>query len=411
MHVGVLGGGFQGCCIALSLAERGVRVTLFDRNQALITKAGAANEGKIHLGYMYAGDPTLRTARTMLTGALAFEPFLKRHLGAASPALQTSTAAAYVIHRDTQQPAEQVAHYLNQVHGLIADLAKGHPPTYFGMDLLSPPRRWSASEREASLNAELAVDVFQTAEVAINPRMVARAITECVANHPLIDVHLGCEILGVAEEPNSIVVCGRDTDGAVRERFDHAVNALWDGRLAINETAGMPTARAWIHRLKYGVSFRFPEGVRTPPSLTFILGPFGEVVSYGKGLTYLTWYPTCLRAISREVTPPDWSNFPEEPLRSEVLSNTLAAMAEIVPALRGLDPHSLPEATVKGGAIVAWGATDIYDPSSELHRRYEIGINSKGSFHSVDPGKLTMAPYFAEQCAARLTGSALSRER
>ena len=80
----------------------------------------------------------------------------------------------------------------------------------------------------------------------------------------------------------------------------------------------------------------------------------------------------------------------------------MAALAEIVPSLRRLDPSSLPEATVKGGVIVAWGETDIYDPDSELHRRYEIGITTKGRFHSIDPGKLTMAPLFAEECAERI---------
>ena len=33
MDVGVLGGGFQGCCVALALAERGAKVTLFDKNE------------------------------------------------------------------------------------------------------------------------------------------------------------------------------------------------------------------------------------------------------------------------------------------------------------------------------------------------------------------------------------------
>jgi hypothetical protein len=64
----------------------------------------------------------------------------------------------------------------------------------------------------------------------------------------------------------------------------------------------------------------------------------------------------------------------------------------------------LEDVTVKGGVIVAWGATDIYDPASELHRRFEIGVTSTGGFHSVDPGKLTMAPYFADICAARIAG-------
>jgi hypothetical protein len=77
-------------------------------------------------------------------------------------------------------------------------------------------------------------------------------------------------------------------------------------------------------------------------------------------------------------------------------------MAEFIVALRGVCFDDLADVTVKGGAIIAWGETDIYDPGSELHRRYEIGVTSNRNFHSVDPGKLTMAPYFAEICANRI---------
>ena len=79
-------------------------------------------------------------------------------------------------------------------------------------------------------------------------------------------------------------------------------------------------------------------------------------------------------------------------------------MAQFVPSLRALDPNQMQDVTVKGGVIVAWGQTDIYDPASELHRRFEIGVTSEGRFHSVDPGKLTMAPYFADVCAHRIAG-------
>jgi hypothetical protein len=142
--------------------------------------------------------------------------------------------------------------------------------------------------------------------------------------------------------------------------------------------------------------------MRSPPSTTFVSGPFGEVVSYADRLTYLTWYPECMQAVSTDVTPPDWPTHPSEPLRSRILTGTLRALTSIKPSLRGLDADNLPEACVKGGVIVAWGETDIYDPESELHRRYEIGVTSLGRFHSVDPGKLTMAPYFAELCAERI---------
>lgn len=402
MRIGILGGGLQGCCAALALADRGARVTLFDRNHALITKAGAANEGKIHLGYMYAGDESLRTAKTMMTGALAFESFLRRYLASPAEALATSMPAAYVIHRDAQQPPEQIGHYFNTVHEMLAEMAGTGPSTYFGMDLNKHLHRWSPAERKAAFNTDLALEAYQTPEVAINPLQLAEGLRECISNHPRIELRLGCEIVDVAEAPGFLKVMGRDQDGGVEEQFDHVVNALWDGRIKLDKSFGMPNNRAWIHRLKYGVGFRLPKGAEIPQSATIVLGPFGEVVSYGEGVTYLTWYPTCLREISRETAPPDWANFPPEPLRSEILSGTLGALAEIVPALRGYQPEDLSETVVKGGVIVAWGETDIYDRHSELHQRYEIGIKSKGKFHSIDPGKLTMAPYFAEQCADRI---------
>ena len=49
MRVGVLGGGLQGSYIALALAERGVEVILFDKNDTLLSRTAVANEGKIHL--------------------------------------------------------------------------------------------------------------------------------------------------------------------------------------------------------------------------------------------------------------------------------------------------------------------------------------------------------------------------
>jgi hypothetical protein len=200
-------------------------------------------------------------------------------------------------------------------------------------------------------------------------------------------------------------VLAEGTAGSSWLHFDHVVNALWDGRFALNESLGYRANRPWLHRLKYGVSFRLPEDVRFPPSATVVLGPFGEVVTYGNGVIYLTWYPVCLQAISTDVTPPDWDTYPGEPLRSRILSETFRALSEIVPSLRDLDPEEVPDAVVKGGAIVAWGKTDIYDPASELHRRFDIGVTTDGSFHSVDPGKLTMAPYFAEVCAERICPS------
>jgi hypothetical protein len=161
-----------------------------------------------------------------------------------------------------------------------------------------------------------------------------------------------------------------------------------------------------LHRLKYGVGFSWPGSLPRPPSATFVSGPFGEVVSYPDLTTYLTWYPSCVRDMSSALVPPVWPTNPPEPLHSDIVHGTIAALSEIVCALAPIEATKLEGVWVKGGAIVAWGETDIDDPQSELHKRYEIGVHSRRRYHSVDPGKLTMVPYFAEQCAGRIAARA-----
>jgi hypothetical protein len=242
---------------------------------------------------------------------------------------------------------------------------------------------------------------FDTPEVAIDPVALAALVGDCVTGNPRIDLRLRETVLAVEQDSGRLRVIGQNGTGKTNSRYDHVVNALWDGRLAVNETLGHRPGRPWLHRLKYGVSFK-QRTAKAPRSATIVLGPFGEVVSYADGLTYLTWYPHCLRGMSREVAPPEWGTYPDEPLRSQVLEGTLAALSDIVLPLRDLSLNDLQEPCVKGGVIVAWGETDIDDPASELHRRFEIGVTSVGRFHSVDPGKLTMAPYFADLCARRI---------
>ena len=402
MRVGVLGGGLQGCCVAIELANRGVDVTIFDKNEALLSRAAIANEGKIHLGYMYAGDPTLSTAKTMMVGALSFAPFLERHLALPAYSFSTSVPATYVVHRDSQHSVEEVSGYLETVHCMVNAATEGKSRAYFGTDLRAPLRTLTAAEREAEFDPEIALAAVSTPEVAINPTALALEIRKCIDDHPKIEVRCNSTVIGAEKETVSISVRIESPNGRQQSSFDHVVNALWDGRFALNETLGYRANRPWLHRLKYGVSFRLPSNAIPPPSSTFVSGPFGEVVTYRDGIVYLTWYPECLQAISADVTPPDWQTYPLEPLRSRIASGTLRALSEIVPTLRELNVESLPEITVKGGAIVAWGKTDIYDPNSELHCRFEIGVTSDERFHFVDPGKLTMAPYFAEICADRI---------
>lgn len=401
-HVAVLGGGLQGCCIALALAERGAHVTLYDRNDTLMTQAAVANEGRMHLGYIYAADTSLATARMMIRGALAFAPFVERHIGLPPSRLALSPPSTYVVHRDSQRPVDELAGYLGAVHTLLREAAGGRKDAYFGVELRSAPRKWSAAERDGLFDGSFVLAAFDTPEVAIDPLVLGAAVRERVAATPAIERRLQRNVSAVEENGTALRVVSDGPEGAARDTYGHVVNALWDGRLAIDATLGLRPSRPWMHRFKYGIRFRPPPGARPLPTVAIMLGPFGDLVVYGQGMAYLNWYATCLDAISHEVSPPDWAPIPAEPRRARVVTETLQAMAEIIMPLRDLDSGSLRECTVRGGVIGAWGRTDIDDPASELHRRYEIGVTSNGRYHSVDPGKLTMTPYFAGVCADRI---------
>lgn len=394
----------QGCCVALVLAERGARVTLYDRNDGLMTQAAIANEGRMHLGYIYAADTSLATARMMIRGALAFAPFVERHVGLPPSRLALSPPSTYVVHRDSQRPVDEIARYLGAVHELLLEAAGGRTDAYFGVELPATPRRWSAAEIDTQFDGSLALAAFDTPEVALDPLVLAVAIRDRVLATPTIETHLQCHVRAVEQNGTALRVVSDGPAGVARDTYDHVVNALWDGRLAIDASLDLRPSRPWMHRFKYGIRFRAEPGRQPLPTIAITLGPFGELVVYGQGMAYLNWYPTCLDGISREVSPPDWSPNPAEPRRARVVAETLQAMAEIVIPLRNLDPGRLLECTVQGGVIVAWGRTDIDDPASELHRRYEIGVTSSDHYHSIDPGKLTMVPLFAGVCADRIVG-------
>ena len=342
----------------------------------------------------------------MMNGALAFLPFLRRHLGD-DLLLETSSPAAYVVHRDSQHDVEAVAGYLGAVHDLVAEAAAVPGAAYLGGDVDAPVRRWREVEVAEQFDPAHAVAVFDSPEVAVDPVALAARLRERIAAEPLIEVRTGHHVGHVKRDADDrFEVGGLAAGDEWEDTFDQVVNALWAGRIAVDEGLGLRPTRPWLHRLKYGVSVRWPDRLPAPPSATVISGPFGEVVSYADHTTYLTWYPACVLGYSSEVGPPlAWETRPQDPLRSQVVRGTVDGLAGLVPGLARLTDEHLADAVVKGGVIVAWGETDIDDPASELHNRFAIGVTSQDRYHSVDPGKLTMAPFFAQRCADRVAAA------
>lgn len=397
MRMAVLGAGLQGACVALELARHGIEVDLVDRADAAMTGASCHNEGKVHLGYVYANDPSGLTARTMIEGALEFAPLLRRWLGPEFHEVTASDPFLYVVHRESLLDVPTVERHFEACRAMVVDLLEGRDPDYFGADPRVAPRRLSDAELGERFSPATVLAAYATDEVAVDPLALAGAIRRALRAEPLVDLRLDTHVRAVTPLDDGAIVHTDLWD----DRYDHVVNALWDGRLAVDHTAGVAPTRPWLYRMKYFVRLAPSVPLR---STTIMLGPFGDVVTYAGGDAFLSWYPAGRLGTSAEMTPPAWSTTLEDVLAKEVRVGVVKGLSGIVPAIGDVPESELAEGRVVGGVIFAHGHSDIDDPASVLHERHDIGPVSHGRYHSVDTGKLTMAPRFARLLVERILG-------
>lgn len=400
MRVAVLGAGLQGACVALELAEAGIAVDLYDREDACLTQASAQNEGKVHLGYVFGNDRTLSTARLMIRGAAVFEPTLRRWLGTDLDRVPVSEPFHYAAHRDSLLTADEVGDHLTACHAFVAE-EFGSASGYFGSGRLRAPQRLTDAERDAVFDPRTVAAAFRTAEIAVDPEALAVLLRVRLLAEPRISVHLGAEVRAVEPDGERLRVRFDVRGVPAAERYDHVVNCLWDGRLVVDATMGLRPDRPWLFRIKHFLRVSAPGLGAAIPSATIVLGPFGDVVGYGDEL-YLSWYPAGRQGISAQLAPPPWPRALDEFQAKELWHDILAGLRRIVPALEELTPSTVASWSAGGGIIFAWGSSDIDDPGSGLHQRSAIGPQTHGTYHSIDTGKLTTAPLFGTQVAERI---------
>ena len=409
-EVAVLGAGLSGAGVALELARRGIAVTLIERDERAINRASLRNEGKIHLGLIYANDRTLRTAALQLQGALRFRSVLTRWIGADVDALHLSSPFIYGVAEDSICPLDQLEDHYARVQSMYEQLLRDDP----ALDYLGrrPNRLWHRRPA-ASSTRHLASDrwmaTFETEELAIHPDRLAQHVRQAIARCDLIRFMPRHRVASVRRIHERYRIEGQNPTGAWRIDAGQVVNALWEGRLAIDSQLGLDVAAGWVHRLKYRVIARLPEDLRRGPSLTMVLGRYGDVVVRPDGSAYLSWYPAGLRGWSREIEPPQtWDSacrgvIPDD-ARSEIAHSILHGLDAWYPGIARAVPIE-----VDAGVIVAYGDSDVDDRNSGLHDRSRIGVTSADGYHSIEPGKLTTAPMFSLLAAQRVALNAASR--
>lgn len=395
--VAVIGGGLQGCCLALALAERGIAVDLIESAPQIMQGASRFNEGKIHLGYTYAADASLTTARRQARGAVTFSPLLRRWVGRAFDKIPVSAPVRYGVHVESQfQPAE-----LHRRYEAIADVIL-HEFEDAGSDYLGvrDPHDIAhiAPEVLAGVDESRVTAIFSTGERSIEPTSLADAVVAAISRSPLINVLTGIPVNEVATAGSALKVSAKC--GEWEQRYDFVLNASWNGRLAIDESLGVPLPPSWNFRVKHFLRVQLDRDLPSLPTMTLVLGPFGDVVPYTQRDLYLSWYPVGRTAWTCAVSPgPDLLKLDEDAQR-QVRDGIMTSLAEIFPSLRGIEANVV-ESRLCGGFIYAEGRSDLDDPETTLHSR-RSEIVRQGNYFSVNPGKLGYAPALAEEAAAAI---------
>ncbi len=395
----VLGAGIQGVSVALGLQQRGYAVTLIDKAPDCLLRASLRNEGKIHMGFVYANDPSFKTSMLMLRASLAFSGLLDEWTGMEIDwRALSSYPFVYVIARTSMVAPDRLLQSYEKLQCEYEVLLKQEGGSYLGQRPASIWEPFSADHLHRWINEKFAVCGVQTVETSLELEGFRRVMLAAIARSGAIESCFNSSVESVMRTPQGFRVEGSRTDGTTWDRqADIVVNCLWDGRLKLDEHMGICPQRKWVYRLKYRLLGTLPRTLTSLPSMTIVLGPYGDVVRYPHAKTYISWYPACMRGWTDGVrVPQEWephcAGDVESSEASCIAKDALAGFEQVVP---GMDQTDIE--VVDAGVIFSWGKTDIDDPTSELHERFHVGVHCYDGYFSIDTGKFTCAPLFAQQ--------------
>lgn len=390
----------MGACVALLLARRGLEVSVFDRESAPLAGASRWNEGKIHLGYLYGADPTMQTARLLIPGGLLFGRLIAELVGAdVAPHYTSPQDDIYLIHRQSVIDAKAAGAQF----AAVSDLVRDHADARWYLTDASGARARELSQAELAAIADPAeiVAAFEVPERSVNTQWVADRLVDALRSAPRVSVHTGVTILGARPVDSTNGPWRVVGAPHLNERFDLVVNALWDGRLAIDQTAGLELESGWSHRYRLSVFARTSRTITTRSALVAV-GPFGDMKNYNGRDFYLSWYPTGLIAEGHgtslrrpePLSPDEERNFVREV--GSRLCKVIPSATEILAVAENVK--------VRGGFIFAQGKGSLSDPKSTLHRRDRFGVRRTGNYYSVDTGKYSTAPWIAANLVSNICG-------
>lgn len=268
------------------------------------------------------------------------------------------------------------------------------------MTPLSAPsiHRLSSAEIESLADPASIVGGFRVPERSVSTTWVADRLVEAIGAEPRIEWRMNTRVMGVDRDARGRFLV-RTSDGDDGPH-DAVVNALWEGRLAVDASMGIALPTTWSHRYRVSAFVRTSRPLDVP-SAVICTGPFGDVKNYNGRDFYLSWYPSGLLVNSSSIAPAAPPVL-DDAQRDELAATVIAQLAARLPRVHEIGAH-VESCRLEGGWVYAAGTGSLADPASTLHRRDRVGIAQDGTYVSVDTGKYSIAPWLANRIAEELT--------
>lgn len=384
----------MGTMTALFAARRGAKVVLFEKNSRIMQGASRFNEGKIHLGCLYSASPTLETAKLVLPGGLHFQHLCEEILERKIDTLMSPEDDIYAVHEESVAKAETVRAYIASIAELVAD----HPDRHLCRhDVSAKCFKTLSMTQVRQFASDRIVAAFSVPERSVATQVFADWLETRTLEDPSIEVRTSHTVLSASKSDDDLMQV--TTDRITLSGFNSVVNALWEGRPAVDKASVGRTDPISHHRFRLSAFLKNAHARH--PSAVVCTGAFGDIKNYGQGQYYVSWYPAGLIAESETIDPPPFAPLTDEEERN-ILIKIAKGLGDALPGVPEIFETS-SECHLRGGWVYAQASGRLQDPTSSLHHRELMGVYRSGQYYSVDTGKFSTAPLIAKNLASRIT--------
>jgi glycine/D-amino acid oxidase-like deaminating enzyme len=404
----IIGGGVAGVTAALELTARGYAVDILEAGPRLFDGVSTRQSHREHLGHHYPGDPSGRTAKLCMQGALAFERRYPGFTSGERPWFNfvvrgCDDPAAPPWERSSIVSAAEYRGYCDTLRALYTQLLAEERDVPFGP---APAFCRVLDERDYAhlvAPARVALGVASPERVILTERFVAH-LARRVRNEPAITVRTGHRVIGAEPRGGGYRLAVREAGASRALDYPQVINATWSHAPLLDEAVGAPAVRSTI-RLRLITHVDLPGVLAGEPSLFFTLGAFGNYTNLGRtsrsaAEAAVFYVPVCDAGSTTErEIPADWKALIADglgPARARDIGHeVIRGMARFVPALASARLHE-----TRVGTVITRGDADIWDRESAVHRRDEAGVESVApGWHSVNVAKLTYCVWVADAVA------------